>query len=66
MTRKPLELSPEVAREFVRDMRAYFDTKGIAADRFAARQLHALKEHYDGRLKLHEVKELFHLMREEL
>ena len=51
MPRKPIELPPEVAQAFVRDMRAYFATKGIAADRFAARQLHALKEHYNGKLK---------------
>jgi hypothetical protein len=60
MPRKPLELPPEVARAFVRDMRAYFNANGgVEADGIAARQLHALKEHYSGKLKLHDVKEMF-------
>jgi len=54
MPRKPLELPPEVARAFVRDMKAFFacghDT--IKADGIAAMQLHALKQHYDGKLRL--------------
>ena len=66
MPRKPVNLPPEVARVFVRDMHAYFATKGIAADRFAAQQLHGLKEHYDGKLKLHDVKEMFVQMRDQI
>jgi len=38
MSRKPLELPPDVARVFVRDMRAFFAEKnGIKADGIAAR-----------------------------
>ena len=49
--RKPLELPPEVARDFVRDMKAFFKAKGHEADAIAAMQLHALKQHYSGKLK---------------
>jgi hypothetical protein len=66
MLRKPLELPPAVARAFVRDMKAFFacghDT--IKADRIAAMQLHALKQHYDGKLKLTDIKEMFLQMRD--
>jgi hypothetical protein len=49
MSGKPLELPPAVARNFVRDMRAYFAEKnGIKADGIAARQLQALRQHYTG------------------
>ena len=61
MPRKPIELPPEVARAFVRDMKAFFacghDT--IKADGIAARQLHALKQHYSGMLKLNGIKAMF-------
>jgi hypothetical protein len=67
MPRKPIELPPAVARAFVRDMKAFFtcghDT--IKADGIAATQLHALREHYDDKLKLHRVKQLFVLMRDQ-
>ena len=61
MPRKPIELPPEVARDFVRDMRAFFKAggTGVKADAIAAQQLHALKEHYSGKLKLHDVKAMF-------
>jgi hypothetical protein len=59
MPRKELEQPPEV-RAFVRDMHAYFAAKGsIEADTIAARRLHALKQHYSSKLKLHDVKEMF-------
>ena len=67
MARKPLELPPEVARAFIRDMRAFHAEKnGVKADGIAARQLHALKEHYSGKLKLHDVRAMFHQMRDEV
>ncbi len=66
MPRKPIELPPAVARAFVRDMKAYFaagrDT--IKKDGIAANTLHSLKQHYSGKLKLHDVKEMFVQMRE--
>jgi hypothetical protein len=35
----------------------------IGADGIAARHLNALKQHYSGKLKLRDVKEMFHRMR---
>jgi hypothetical protein len=44
---KPIDLPPEVAKAFVKDMRAYLaEPNAIKADGIAARQLHALKQHY--------------------
>jgi hypothetical protein len=58
---KPVELPPAVARVFVRDMKAFFacghDT--IKADGIAAMQLHALRQHYSGKLRLTDIKERF-------
>ncbi|SRR6185295_14056265 len=59
MPRKPIELPPGFARRFV-DMRAYFaETNLIKRDEIAARQLHALRQHYAGKLRLTDVKETF-------
>jgi hypothetical protein len=53
MSRKPIELPPAVTRAFVKDMRAFFAEKNaIKRDEIAARQLHALKQHYTGKLRL--------------
>ena len=55
-----MELPLEVARVFFEDMRAFHAEKNlIKADEIAARQLHALKQHYRGRLGLLDVKEMF-------
>jgi hypothetical protein len=63
--RKPIELPADVAHAFVADMRAFHAEKNaIKADGIAARQLHALKEHYSGKLRLNEVKEMFLLMKD--
>ena len=69
MPRKPIELPPEVAKAFVRDMRAFFAAGGTGAkaDAIAARQLHALRGFqgaYERPIKLHQIKELFHAMRD--
>jgi hypothetical protein len=68
MTRLPLNLPPEVAKRFMRDMRAFLaEPKAIKRDEIAARQLHALNQHLrprDRRLRLVDMKELFQLMRE--
>jgi len=62
---KPIELPPAVAPRFVEDMRAFFAEKdGIKADAIAARQLHALKQHEDGKLRLTDIKEMFVQMRD--
>jgi len=62
MPRKPLELLA-----FVRDMKAFFacghDT--IKADGIAAMQLHSFKEHYSGKLRLTDIKQLFVQMRDD-
>jgi hypothetical protein len=64
---KPVDLPPEVACAFVRDMRAFHAEKnGVKADGIAARQLHALKAHYKGKLKLHDVRAMFYQMRDEV
>lgn len=46
-------------------MRAFFKAggTGVKADGIAAMQLHALKEHYSGKLRLTDVKEMFLQMR---
>jgi hypothetical protein len=46
MAGKPLDLPMAVAKNFVRDMRAYFaEPNAIKRDEIAARQLHALRQH---------------------
>ena len=59
MPAKPIELPPEVAKAFVRDKKAFFAAggTGVKADGIAAMQLHALKLHYSGKLRLTDVKE---------
>ena len=48
-------------------MRAFHAEKnGVKADRIAAQQLHALKAHYKGKLKLHDVRAMFYQMRDEV
>ena len=63
-----IDLPPDVPRAFVRDMHAFFacghDT--IKADAIAAQQLHALREHCPGKLRLTDVKEMFIAMRDEV
>jgi hypothetical protein len=63
MPSKPIELPPEVAHDFAKDMRAFFAEKnGIKRDEIAARQLHALRQCQGSRkkkLRLTDVKEIF-------
>ena len=67
MPRKPLELPPAIARNFVRDMRAFFaETNTIKKDGIAAGTLHMLKQHYPGKLRITDVREMFRQMKEEL
>ena len=62
---KQIELPPAVARRFVDDMRAFHaEPNAIKRDEIAAHQLHALKQHYAGKLRLFEVKEMFEQMRD--
>jgi hypothetical protein len=57
------ELEPDVAREFVADMEAFFkEPNQTKQDEIAARQLRALREH-TGKLRLSDVKQMFLMMR---
>jgi hypothetical protein len=63
---KPIELPPAVARDFLVDKNAFFAEKNaVKADAIAARQLHALRQHYTGKLKLIDVREMFLQMRDQ-
>lgn len=65
--RKSLELPPGAGRAFVEDMRAFFDADTeLKRDEIAARQLHILRQHYTGKLRLMDVKQMFFQMRREL
>jgi hypothetical protein len=68
MFRKKLDLPPEVARAFMRDMKAYFaEGDGDKRNVIAVRQLHALKDQRgmrDKKLGLSDVKAIFLQMKE--
>jgi len=58
MPHKPIELPIAVARRFVEDLRAFHAEKNaIEQDEIAAGQLHALKQHYAGKLRLTDLRE---------
>jgi hypothetical protein len=70
MSRKPLELPLAVARAFVRDMHAFHAEKSpLKRDEIASRQIHVLRQ-YQGKserpIKLHQVKQMFEEMKDEL
>jgi hypothetical protein len=66
MPRKELELPPAVARNFVRDMRAFFAEKDtVKKDGIAAGTLHMLREHYPGKLRISDVRAMFMQMKDE-
>ena len=61
-----IELPHEIAQFSIRDMQAFrAEMDRIKADEIAARQLHALKQHYKGRLRLTDVKEMFLRMKDQ-
>ncbi len=69
MPRKPIELPPEVAKAFVRDMRAYHaaGVDQIKKDGIAAQQLRVLCEYLgprDKKLRLIDVREMFEQMKD--
>jgi hypothetical protein len=70
MPSKPIELPPQVAKSFVRDMRAFFKAKNQLEqdEKIAARQCWALQQHLPRwtKLRLTDVKELFLQMRDRL
>ncbi|KJC59895.1 hypothetical protein UP10_14455 [Bradyrhizobium sp. LTSPM299] len=64
--RKPLEIPPAAARQFLADMQAYHAEQDVhRRDEIAAGARHALLEHMPkgAKLRLTEVKELFQQMR---
>ena len=70
MPRKPIELPPAVARSFVRDMKAFHAEKSpLKRDDIASRQIHVLRQ-YQGKserpIKLHQVKEIFLEMKDQV
>jgi hypothetical protein len=67
MPGKPIELPPEVAKAFFRDMRAFHaEKRPIKRDEIASRQIHALRQ-FQGKnkrpIKLHLVKQMFEEMK---
>ena len=68
MPREQLELPPQVAKAFVKDMRAYFKANDQnKRDEIAARQRSALSEFqgpHDKKLRLTDVIKMFHEMRD--
>ena len=60
-------LPPDVAKSFVKDMRAFFaEEDATKHDVIAVRQLHSLKEHQEPRekpLRLSDVKQMFREMK---
>jgi len=60
MPRRPIELPPNVARAFVRDMRKFHAEKdAIKRDEIAARQAWLLEQHWNGKVRLLDMKEMF-------
>src|SRR5262245_8907601 len=69
MLRKPLELPPEIAKAFVRDMELFFKAKTVIdRDEVAAGTAWMLKNHLPRgtKLRITDVKELFLLMRDQV
>lgn len=69
MPRKPLEIPPEAALEFVKDMRAFFNADGqLEEDRIAADAAWKLKRHLPKgtKLRVSDVKQMFLEMKDQL
>jgi hypothetical protein len=66
MPRKPVDIPPNAAKAFMRDLKAFFkEPDPHKRDEIAARQMHSLWEHQrpgDRRVNILDVKELFHAM----
>jgi hypothetical protein len=66
MARQP-DLPPEVARAFIQNMKAYFaESDLIKQDAIAVLQLRLLQDHWNGKLRLDDVRKMFMEMREHL
>lgn len=67
MPQRQTDLPPEVARAFVRDMMAYFaEEDPIKRDQIAVLQLRSLQDHWNGKLRLNDVKDMFAQMQKHL
>jgi hypothetical protein len=67
MPKKPLDLPMQVAKAFIKDMRRYFaEPNAIKRDEIAGRQLHALRGLQPGKLRIHDIKEMFEAIRDRL
>lgn len=69
MLRKQLEIPPEAAQAFVRDMRAFFKARSqLKQDEIAARQCSALQKYVPRgtKLRLSNVKEMFLNLRDQV
>ncbi|MGY3535432.1 hypothetical protein [Bradyrhizobium sp. USDA 4452] len=61
---KPIEIPPDAARSFMRDLRAYHNAKnGDRRTAIAARQAQQLSRHVGSVVKLAEIRELFDRMK---
>ena len=70
MRNKPIELPPDVARVFIRDTNSFFAEKSpLKRDEIASCQIHVLRQ-FQGKherpLKLHQVKQMFEELREQI
>ena len=67
LIRKPLDLPRDVSLKFLDLMRAYYAAPDKnRAEEITAEALHLLREHYSGRLRMSDVKDLFALARDSL
>ena len=70
MPSKPLDLPMQVAKAFIKDMKAFHaEPNAIKRDEIASRQLHALREYQGPRekkLRVHDVKGMFEEMKDQL
>ena len=67
MPSKPLDLPIEVAKAFVADMRAFHAAKdSLKKDEIAAKQLWLLKQHWNSKLRITDVRAMVELMRDEV
>ena len=58
---KPIEIPPQAAKAFARDVKAFFKAKGHEADEIAAKQAWLLKNHLPrgAKLRISDVKVIF-------
>jgi hypothetical protein len=67
MPKAALEIPPVVGRAFVDAMRAFYDEPSEAKrGEMAVQTMHTLRDHWRGNLKLHQVVDMFHEMRQHI